>query len=114
MAGNGDVKLEIAGVKVGSFPLEHGKTQNLRYRIEIGGRTLAHLGDADPSDENFRRLAAVERVDVLLVPFWWLQESKAVSFLKTVWKPGNVVALHFGTTDLESVTKVDAALPGCG
>ena len=45
------------------------------------------------------------------MPFWWLQESKAVSFLKTTWKPGNVVALHFGTTDLEAREKVEAALP---
>jgi L-ascorbate metabolism protein UlaG (beta-lactamase superfamily) len=107
----GTSSLEITGVRVTSFPLDHGKTQNLGYRIEMGGRTLAHLGDADPSDENLRRLAGVERVDVLLVPFWWLQEPRTVSFLRTTWKPGNVVALHFGTTDLDSREKVEVALP---
>jgi L-ascorbate metabolism protein UlaG (beta-lactamase superfamily) len=104
--------LELAGVKVTAFPLGHGNTQNLGYRIELGGRTLAHLGDADPSDENFRRLTAAGSVDVALVPFWWLQEPKAVSFLNTTWKPRNVVALHFGTTDLESRERVESAWPG--
>ena len=64
----GTSSLEISGVKVTSFPLDHGKTQNLGYRIEMGGRTLAHLGDADPSDENFRRLAAAGSVDVPSCP----------------------------------------------
>jgi L-ascorbate metabolism protein UlaG (beta-lactamase superfamily) len=103
--------LEIAGVKVTAVPLEHGKTQNLGFRIELGGRTLAHLGDADPSEENFRRLAAAGSVDVALAPFWWLQDAKAVSFLTTSWKPRNVVAFHFGTTDLGSRETVEAALP---
>jgi L-ascorbate metabolism protein UlaG (beta-lactamase superfamily) len=105
--------LEVAGVKVTAFPLVHGKTQNIGYRIELGGRSIAHLGDADPSEENCRRLAAAGSVDVALVPFWWLQESRAVSFLKTIWKPANVVAFHFGTTDLDSREKVEveATLP---
>jgi L-ascorbate metabolism protein UlaG (beta-lactamase superfamily) len=104
-------RLEVAGVNLTAFPLEHGTTQNLGFRIELGGRTLAHLGDANPSDDNFRRLTAAGRVDVALVPFWWLLEAEAVSFLKTSWRPGNVVALHFGTTDLGSSEKVVAALP---
>jgi L-ascorbate metabolism protein UlaG (beta-lactamase superfamily) len=104
--------LEVQGMKVTAFPLVHGKTQNLGYRIELGGRRLAHLGDADPSDQNFHRLAAAGSVDVALVPFWWLQESKAVSFLKTTWKPASVVAFHFGTTDLESRERVESAWPG--
>jgi hypothetical protein len=46
-------------------------------------------------------------VGVALVPFWWLLEFKTVTFLKTAWKPGHVVALHFGTTDLESVERAE-------
>ncbi len=32
--------------------------------------------------------------------------------MKTTWKPGNGVALQFGTTDLDSVLKVQAGWPG--
>jgi len=47
--GWGNDEVDHAGVEVTAFPLAHGKTQNLGYRLVIGGRTLAHLGDADPS-----------------------------------------------------------------
>jgi hypothetical protein len=57
-------------------------------------------------------LAAAGRVDVALVPFWWLLNADAVSFVKTTWKPDRVVAFHFGTTDLDSVSRVEAAIPG--
>jgi L-ascorbate metabolism protein UlaG (beta-lactamase superfamily) len=110
-AAGGTSSLEVAGVKVTAFPLKHGATQNLGYRIELGGRTLAHLGDADPSEENFRALTTAGRVDVAMMPFWWLTDAKAVSFLNTSCKPANVVAIHFGTTDLESLPRVRAALP---
>jgi L-ascorbate metabolism protein UlaG (beta-lactamase superfamily) len=111
-AGATSSSLEVAGTTVTSFPLVHGKTQNLGYRIALGGRTLAHLGDADPSEENTRRLASIASVDVLFVPFWWLQDAKAVAFLKTTWKPSSVVALHFGTTDLDARGPMQAAYPG--
>jgi len=104
--------LEAGGAKVTAFPLKHGATQNLGFRLELSGGSLAHLGDADPSEGNFGRLAAAGSVDIALVPFWWLLDSKALSFMKTTWKPGHVVALHFGTTDLESLPQVQAAWPG--
>jgi L-ascorbate metabolism protein UlaG (beta-lactamase superfamily) len=104
--------LEVAGVKVTAFPLEHGKAQNLGYRIELAGRTLVHLGDADPSPENCRRVLASGSADVALLPFWWLTSETGASCLKTAWKPRSVVALHIGTTDLESVPRAEAALPG--
>ena len=111
-ASGGASRLEIAGAIVSAFPLQHGKTQNLGYRLELGGRSLAHLGDADPSAENFRTLTTAGGVDVAMVPFWWLPEPEAVAFMKTTWKPKNVIALHFGSTDLDSVPKVRAAWPG--
>jgi L-ascorbate metabolism protein UlaG (beta-lactamase superfamily) len=111
-AAGGTSSLDVAGVKVTAFPLKHGATQNLGLRVEIGGRTLVHLGDAEPSEENFRTLAAAGKIDVALVPFWWLTDAKAVSFVITTWKPGHVMALHFGTTDLESVPRVEAAWRG--
>ncbi len=104
--------LETAGVMVTALPLQHGATQNLGYRLELGVKTLAHLGDADASEENFRRLTTAGSVDVAMVPFWWLLEPRAVAFMKAGWKPRNVVALHFGSTDLDSVPKVEGNWPG--
>ncbi len=104
--------LEAGGARVTAFPLKHGSTQNLGYRLELAGKSVAHLGDADPSEENFRRLTTARGVDVAMVPFWWLLDPKALAFLRTTWKPRNAVALHFGITDLDSLAEVQAAWPG--
>lgn len=107
----GSAKLDHAGVQVTAFPLAHGQTQNLGYRLVLGGRTLAHLGDADPSEENFRKLRSAGTVDVALVPYWWLRDPGAAAFLRDVWKPKNVIALHFGTTDAAEAGKIRAQEP---
>jgi L-ascorbate metabolism protein UlaG (beta-lactamase superfamily) len=105
-------RLAAGPAKLTAIPLKHGATQNLAYRLELSGRTLVHLGDADASDENFSPLASAGAVDVALVPFWWLLDSKATSFMKERWKPRNLAALHVGTTDLDSLSAVRAAWPG--
>jgi glyoxylase-like metal-dependent hydrolase (beta-lactamase superfamily II) len=104
--------LVAGGATVAAIPLTHGTTQNLAYRLDLSGRTVAHLGDADPSDENFRKLASAGRVDLALVPFWWLLDAKATSFLKAGWKPRTLAALHIGATDLGSLPAVQSAWPG--
>jgi L-ascorbate metabolism protein UlaG (beta-lactamase superfamily) len=123
-ASGGTSSLDVAGVKVVAIPLTHRTTQNLGYRVEVGGRTLAHLGDADPSDENFRALAATGPVDLALVPYWWLLLPEGVSFLKATWKPGHVLAFHLGSTEVGVVAshsgvtergalpRIEAAWPG--
>jgi len=110
---NGQPSTIVAGrAKVTAIPLKHGTTQNLAYRLELSGKTVAHLGDADPSVENFAKLASAGPVDLALVPFWWLLDSKAMSFLKNDWKPRSLTALHIGGTDLDSLPAVRAAWPG--
>jgi L-ascorbate metabolism protein UlaG (beta-lactamase superfamily) len=104
--------LVVGPARVTALPLTHGATQNLAYRLEISGTVVAHLGDADASEENFERLASAGPVDLALVPFWWLLDSKAASFVKTAWKPRNLVALHIGETDLRSLPELRAAWAG--
>jgi L-ascorbate metabolism protein UlaG (beta-lactamase superfamily) len=103
--------LEAGAVKVSAIPLRHGTTQNLAYRLELSGRTVAHLGDADPSAENFEKLHAAGPVDVAIVPFWWLLEAGATSFVKDEWKPRGLCAVHLGSTDIDSLPALRAAWP---
>jgi L-ascorbate metabolism protein UlaG (beta-lactamase superfamily) len=91
--------VEASGAGVEAIPLVHGQTQNLAYRIEMGGRVLMHLGDAETAPENFERLASKAPPDVLLAPFWWLLDAKARAFLTERWKPKAIVAIHFGAND---------------
>jgi L-ascorbate metabolism protein UlaG (beta-lactamase superfamily) len=110
--GAASVRLEAAGTRVDAIPLVHGNRPNLAYRIDCGGLTLAHLGDADPSEVNFGRLLAAEPVDVALVPYWWLTSKAGAAFVRERWKPRHVVAFHFGSDDLPAVAEVTKTLPG--
>jgi L-ascorbate metabolism protein UlaG (beta-lactamase superfamily) len=103
-----------SGVRVDAVPLVHGQVQNLAYRISMGGRTLMHLGDAGNESANYETLQKQgPPPDVLLVPFWWLIEDKAVQFLTQTWKPKNIVAIHFGANDAAtSAGKIRADHPG--
>ena len=110
-AGKNHARLAVGGANVQAFPLEHGKTQNLGYRISFCGKALFHLGDAEPSEESFRTLLKMGSADVAMVPFWWLPDPKGSAFVREKWKPQHVVALHFGTTDLDWAKKVQRAWP---
>jgi L-ascorbate metabolism protein UlaG (beta-lactamase superfamily) len=109
--GAASVRLEVGGTRVDAMPLEHGSRPNLAYRIDCGGLTLTHLGDASPSEPNFAKLFAAGPVDVALVPFWWLTSEEGAAFVKDRWKPRHVVALHFGSDDLPAVAVVAKNAP---
>lgn len=105
--------LEVGGARVDAIPLQHGETQNLAFRIQVGNRVLMHLGDAQPDSTNFDRLLAFPPPDVALVPFWWLLDEQGLAFLTHRWKPRNVVAIHFGAADTAtSAAKVQTKWPG--
>jgi L-ascorbate metabolism protein UlaG (beta-lactamase superfamily) len=110
--GASPVTLQVGATRIDALPLVHGNRPNLAYRIHCGGLTLAHLGDADPSETNFARLLAAGPVDVALVPYWWLLEPPGTTFVKDRWKPRHVIAFHFGGDDLPSVDRVLANVPG--
>jgi L-ascorbate metabolism protein UlaG (beta-lactamase superfamily) len=106
--GKNHARLAVGGANVQAFPLEHGKAQNLGYRISVCGKTLLHLGDADPSEASFRTLIAAGPADVALVPFWWLLDEKGAEFVRHKWRPQHLIAVHFGTTDMGWAKKVQA------
>ena len=85
-------------VTVTAFRLNHGKTQNLGYRISMCGRRVFHLGDAEAAPEDFTALRSMGSADVALVPFWWLLDPKTAAFLRK-WKPRQIVAFHFGADE---------------
>jgi L-ascorbate metabolism protein UlaG (beta-lactamase superfamily) len=97
--GQHGVSLSAAGVTVDAFPLGHGTTQNLGYRIGMGERVMVHVGDADAAEANFKTLLEKGAPDVAMIPFWWLLDKNGVAFVRNQWKPRRVVAFHFGAAD---------------
>ncbi|MBZ5570557.1 MAG: MBL fold metallo-hydrolase [Acidobacteriia bacterium] len=106
-----DVGLKMSGIQVDAFALEHGKTQNLGYRLLVCSEVVFHLGDAGASDQNFKPVLQAGHTDVAMVPFWWLLDSKSTAFIKDKWKPKHVVALHLGATDKESGREIQTHWP---
>ena len=108
---DGAMTLDGGGARVEAIPLEHGQTPHLAYRIRCGGRVLVHFGDATPSEGNFTRVAAAGPSDIAMVPYWWLTNAGALSFLKDTWKPKQVVAFHIGASDEGAVPTVRQNAP---
>jgi D-aminopeptidase len=101
-----------AGTGTVAFGFKGGiGTSSRRLTPKLGGQNLFHLGDAEPSEESFRTLLKMGSADVAMVPFWWLPDPKGSAFVREKWKPQHVVALHFGTTDLDWARKVQRAWP---
>jgi len=110
-SGVGSARIEGGGASVDAFPLAHGRTPHLAYRIACSGRVLFHLGDSDPSEANFARLLAAGPADVAMVPFWWLTDPGGRAFVVERWKPRHVVALHVGGDDAAAAAEVARLVP---
>jgi len=108
----GSERFEVSGIPVEAFSLQHGNTPHVGYAVSIGGVRVFHLGDADASAANFAELTRLGSPAVAIVPFWWLLDRNAVAFLRDSWKPRQLIAVHFGATDLQSESAVQSAWRG--
>src|SRR5688572_7105709 len=75
------------------LPLEH-----VGFVVE-GCQTVLHSGDADPAADNFTALGALPRIDVALLPFWYLHSAGNRRFVTTAIRPRRVLAIHIPAAD---------------
>ena len=79
----GSVGFNAAGLAVEVLDLPHNPTRSTRvanvgFLFTIGGVRVLHVGDADPAPGNFtRHRLAEQRIDVAIVPWWYLTGSSA-------------------------------------
>lgn len=102
-----------AGLTIDVIPLQHGQTQNAAFLATQGNRKWIHLGDADPSPANFEALRKHQPPDIALVAFWWLTNENGRNFLFETWKPGHIIAIHFGASDVAALRNPDPAVWYC-
>ncbi len=107
----------IAGITVELLGLPHGghpRVEHIGYIVELGGRRVLHVGDADLSEETlapFRLDTA--RIDVALLPYWAVVGRKQRQAIERWVRPRQVVAFHVGDRDgAKSARSVRAAMPG--
>jgi L-ascorbate metabolism protein UlaG (beta-lactamase superfamily) len=110
----------VDGVRVELLGLRHGywrnrRVEHLAYVVELGGRRVLHLGDAELSEATLAPLRLdTARIDVALVPAWGITEVEARAAIRRWVRPRHVVAIHLppGEAGVRVAREVQAAWPG--
>jgi len=95
-------EFDVKGVIVEGIRSLHGsdKSENIIFRIDIEGVSLAHLGDLGDTLDN-KQLEKLGGVDILFVPVggkYTLDAKKAVEVISQI-EPRIVVPMHYKTKD---------------
>jgi L-ascorbate metabolism protein UlaG (beta-lactamase superfamily) len=84
---------------------------NLCFLVEIGGKKIMHLGDADSDADNFEDVdLAKEKIDLLLVPVWFLQSEEGLSIIKKI-NPARVGAIHMSNDNSTNKSQILKSFP---
>ncbi len=81
---------------------ENEKVQNLGHLLHMGALKILHVGDAEPSIENFAAygLGGME-LDIAFVPYWYFGSPEGQSVIEQQLKPRTLVACHVPPKELE-------------
>ena len=93
------------GVTIEALGLPHGRTRNpatnVGFLIQLGGRRILHPGDAEFAASDVARLGlAGRRVDVALLPQWYLTSSAQRAVVRQL-RPTMIIALHVAPDERE-------------
>ena len=97
------------GVKIKFLGLRHSgerfkELQNFGHLIEIGGKKLLHIGDADMTAENFSAFnLAAEKIDVAFIPYWFLLSEDGRKFVREQFNPKHIIAVHIPPDEAQDV-----------
>jgi L-ascorbate metabolism protein UlaG (beta-lactamase superfamily) len=112
------IRKSFGDIKVTFMRLRHGHARNyglhnLGHIIEIGGKRLLHIGDAEALAENFEKLNLPdEGIDIALLPFWFMVDDAGRTIIDRHIKPKQIVALHIPPQESEKwAGEVRAAYP---
>jgi L-ascorbate metabolism protein UlaG (beta-lactamase superfamily) len=104
-------EMNLDGVKIKFLGLRHSgehfkSIQNLGHVIELGGKKLLHIGDADMTAENFAAFnLASEKIDIAFIPYWFLITADGRAFVKEHFNAKNIIAVHIPPAEAEKVTR---------
>ncbi len=109
--------LRVNGITVHLLGLPHGgrrhrHVEHLGYVLELGGRRILHVGDAELSEASLAplRLDTME-IDVALLPYWALTHDATRRAVARWIRPGRIAALHLAAGDDRVVREVRSAAP---
>lgn len=93
------VFFEHEGIKVTAVELSHGPEprfpKNLGLLVEVHGRRILHLGDAQQLEPSFASLdLGKDPLDVALVPYWYFGAESGRAIVTQHLRPRCAIAIH--------------------
>ena len=102
-------EVPVGGVTVRVLRIRHNPTRRLPEQhvgFLIGeAAPVLHVGDADPAPDNFGLLRNLPRVDVALLPFWYVLDAANRRFVADSIRPARIVAIHLPPGEAPSVVR---------
>ncbi|HEX8249156.1 MAG TPA: MBL fold metallo-hydrolase [Pyrinomonadaceae bacterium] len=100
---HGGIKIKFLGLRHANR--QHATIQNLGHLIEIDGKKLLHIGDADMTAENFAAFnLAQEKIDIAFIPYWFLLTMDGLDLVQKQFNPKYIVAVHISPGDAERIS----------
>ena len=102
-----------ADLKIKSFNIphtgqqRHSQVQNVAYLLEISGKYILHIGDAETDAAAFEKLKR-RKIDVMVVPLWFLM-GEGRQIIADI-RPRTVIATHISPRETQSLAEY--AIPG--
>ncbi len=98
--------IDVTFLGVGHGSGRHASIQNLGHVINIGGKKLLHIGDADISTEIFDAFDLEQQgIDIAFLPSWFLTSKSGKELVESYIKPKHVIAVHVGPGDAEATSR---------
>ena len=99
----GGIKIKFLGLRHANK--QHLSIQNLGHLIEIDGKKLLHIGDADMTAENFSAFnLAQEKIDIAFIPYWFLLTMDGLDLVQKQFNPKYIVAVHISPNDAQQIS----------
>lgn len=110
--------LFLKDVSVHTAFVRHGGKRNYDvanqiYLINIDGKKILHIGDAEMEPAHFSQLhLSKPQIDVALIPYWFLAYPPGIEIIKNQIKPIQLVAIHYPKVgDPKSLQKIKEHFP---
>jgi L-ascorbate metabolism protein UlaG (beta-lactamase superfamily) len=106
-------RLPVHVLRIRHNPARRLPEQHVGFLVGEDAGTVLHVGDADPAADNFAVLRALPRVQVALLPYWYVLDEVQRAFVASTINPRQVVAMHMPVLEAANVSEKirGAALP---
>ncbi|MBT7581988.1 MAG: MBL fold metallo-hydrolase, partial [Kordiimonadaceae bacterium] len=87
------------------YAITHGEgtgVDNMAIAINVGGKTIMHVGDMYASREEIIE-AGLDKIEIdyLMLPFWYLYRSERASMIKETLNAKHIIPMHFALESSE-------------